>query len=218
MALIIHRYLFEKLGKHPEWVQYRETYEELTGFPVRLEETPPGYEGEKLTAKIDVRGVLVGVLVVDGLGPGGSRGRACQHLLTLASERFASVLSMSNIHDHEYYPMVVRKTTRWIREHALTSEIRLTEAAADCSLSASHLSRLFHQTTGLTFQEYVRRFRLEHAAGLLKETDLTVTEIAFESGFQSISQFHRSFKAVYGKKPLEYRKEDPGNGEVPATV
>ena len=82
----------------------------------------------------------------------------------------------------------------------------MSEAAAANGISPSHLSRLFHQSTGLNYQEYVRRFRLEQACKLLTTTNQSVTAIAFESGFQSISQFHRSFKAVYGEPPLKYRK------------
>jgi AraC family cel operon transcriptional repressor len=59
----------------------------------------------------------------------------------------------------------------------------------------------------MTYQEYVTRVRLEHACKLLASTRRPVTDIAFDSGFQSVSQFHRSFRAIYGEKPLEYRRK-----------
>jgi AraC-like DNA-binding protein len=208
MSLIIHKYLFEKLANHPEWARFKGTFETLSGCPLHLEETRPGGQGGDLAVKVDVRGVLVGVMVAEARGLGAAEEQACRHLLTLAAERFSSILAMSSSHDHEHLPPVVLKTTRWIRDRALNKEIRLGEAAASCGLSAGHLSRLFHQSTGLTFQEYVRRFRLERACELLSGTNQSITEIAFESGFQSISQFHRSFRAVYGRAPLKYRKEN----------
>jgi AraC-like DNA-binding protein len=206
MALIIQKVLFEKLQHHPEWVEFEETFRTLSGYRVRLAEEQPGDGQGQLSAQIDVRGVLVGVLVAEGPKCVRGREKACRHLLTMAAERFASILALSNLHDHERLPGVVLKTCQWIRAHALEQEIRLCEAAAVCGLSAGHLSRLFHRSTGLTFQEYVRRFRLERACELLRTTRQPVTTIAFEAGFQSISQFHRSFKAVYGQAPLEYRK------------
>ncbi|MGC9449963.1 MAG: hypothetical protein ACP5I4_00830, partial [Oceanipulchritudo sp.] len=92
MSLIIHKVLFEKLETHPEWRQFEATYRTLSGHAVRLlEEQPAG--GRQLWAKIDVRGVLVGVLVADGTKPGGAKEKACRHLLSMATERFASILA-----------------------------------------------------------------------------------------------------------------------------
>ena len=210
MSLIIHKVLFEKLASHPEWERFQGTFAALNGFPVRLAEEPEGVRQEGLTAKIDVRGVLVGVLVAEPGGIEEAREKACLHLLSMATERFASILAASNIHDHERLPAVVMKTTRWVRSRALHQDVRLVEAAAACGISPGHLSRLFHQSTGLTFQEYVRRFRLDRACELLSTTSQPVTTIAFESGFQSISQFNRSFRAVHGESPLEYRKKRAG--------
>jgi AraC-like DNA-binding protein len=52
---------------------------------------------------------------------------------------------------------------------------------------------------------YVARTRFEKAAALLREGDLRVSEIAFATGFQSLSQFNRVFKKSSGKSPTEYR-------------
>jgi AraC-like DNA-binding protein len=213
MSLIIHKVLFEKLSSHPEWGKFRDTYRVLSGHDVALLEQLPRGRGKPLSARIDVRGILVGVLVADEKGiEARDHEKACQHLLSMAAERFASILSESHVHDHERLPAVVLKTCKWIRSQAFEHEVRLTEAAEACGLSESHLSRLFHRSTGMTFQEYVRRCRLEEACKLLTTTDRSITRVAFESGFQSISQFHRSFRAVYKERPLEYRKQHSGAG------
>ncbi len=206
MALIIHRVLFDRLGAHPEWRRFEESFSVLTGFPVRLVESARGRRGGRLTARIELHGVLVGVLLIEGMEAETDRGKACRHLLGMAADRFAAILAAGQAHEHAHLPAVVRKTCAWIRAHALNDEVRLAEAAGACGLSAGHLSRLFHRSTGLTFQEYVRRFRLEKACELLVSSDHSVTRIAFDSGFQSISQFHRSFRAVYGERPMEYRR------------
>lgn len=210
MSQIIHTVLFEKLRGHPEWRKFRETFWELTGRRVELVDTARTVRGKGLRTGIDVRGVHIGTLEVQeaeaGPDPGPGMRAAWTHLLSMAAERFAALLSESHIHDHERLPAVVLKTCGWIRSRALTHDIRLVEAAELCGLSASHLSRLFHRSTGMTFQAYVTRFRLERACELLVTTTEPVTTIAFESGFQSVSQFHRSFKAVYGERPRDYRK------------
>jgi AraC-like DNA-binding protein len=207
MSLIIHRVLFDKLRAHPEWRRFEDAFGTLAGRPVLLLEGVRVKRGACLVVRIDLHGVLVGVLVIEGLDPGTARGQACRHLLAMAAERFAGILAAGHPHDQGHLPAVVRRTCAWIRSHALTEQVRLAEAAQACGLSAGHLSRLFHHSTGLTFQEYVRRFRLEKACELLVSTDHSVTRIAFDAGFHSISQFHRSFKAVYGERPLEYRRK-----------
>lgn len=210
MAIIIHKVLFERLGKHPEWEKFRETFEVVTGSGVELVDGKVAV-GSRISAAIDVRGVHVGTLEVrldrGAAEPSREMRQAWRHLLSMASERFASILAESHIHDHERLPTKILQTCRWIRSRALTDEVRLGEAAEACGLSASHLSRLFHRSTGMAFQDYVTRFRLERACELLTSSTEPVTAIAFEAGFQSISQFHRSFKAVYGERPLDYRKK-----------
>lgn len=65
---------------------------------------------------------------------------------------------------------------------------------------------MFHHATGLRFREYVGRLRAEYARDRLLTTDRPVTEIAFVSGFQSVSQFNRVFRAVHGASPQCIRK------------
>jgi AraC-like DNA-binding protein len=83
-------------------------------------------------------------------------------------------------------------------------------------VSASHLSRLFHHSAGLPFNEYLTRLRTEQAKKLLLTTSRNVTEIAYDSGFQSISQFNRAFKAVHGVSPRSLRARVPGVANVGA--
>lgn len=71
--------------------------------------------------------------------------------------------------------------------------------------SPNYLSRLFHQTMGVTFKEYVTSLRMAFAAKLLVNTQSSITEICFESGFGSLSNFIREFKKIYHVSPSEYR-------------
>src|SRR3989442_8261537 len=81
----------------------------------------------------------------------------------------------------------------------LTEELSLAKVAKVVNLSANYLSEKFKQVTGLNFGEYVAGKRVEKARDMLRNSDLTITRIAFECGFQSLSQFNRVFKKVTGR-------------------
>ena len=96
------------------------------------------------------------------------------------------------------------KARNFIDQHA-GEELSLTKVAKAAETSANYLSEKFKEATGINFVKYVARTRYEKAATLLREADLRVSEIAFASGFQSLSQFNRVFKKFSGKSPTEYR-------------
>ena len=107
------------------------------------------------------------------------------------------------------------KARNFIDEH-VGEELSLTRVAKAAETSANYLSEKFKEATGTNFVKYVARTRFEKAAALLRQSDLRVSEIAFASGFQSLSQFNRVFKKLSGTCPIEYRavaramKEQPG--------
>jgi AraC-like DNA-binding protein len=87
----------------------------------------------------------------------------------------------------------------------------LTNVATAAGINRTHLSEKFKNVTGTKFVDYVARNRFEKARKRLEEdVDLRVSEIAFASGFQSLSQFNRVFKKFSGKSPSEYRAEHIG--------
>ncbi|PTX61805.1 AraC family two component transcriptional regulator [Melghirimyces profundicolus] len=84
--------------------------------------------------------------------------------------------------------------------------ITLKEVANHVYLSPSHFSRLFKSETGVTFIEYLTRYRVEKSKGLLKMTSLPVEVISDYLGFTSAGYFSTTFKRLEGKTPSEYRK------------
>ena len=66
-------------------------------------------------------------------------------------------------------------------------------------------SELFHKATAMTFTDYVARVRVEKVKNLLQNPRLQITTIAYDTGFQSLSQFNRVFKRVTGVTPRVYR-------------
>lgn len=91
----------------------------------------------------------------------------------------------------------------------------LTRFAARVGLSPRQVSRLFQDEMGMTFREYVTELRLERTRRLLARTDRSITEIALESGWRSLSHFTTVFRDQVGMTPRAYRRA-LGTGRVDA--
>jgi two-component system response regulator YesN len=83
--------------------------------------------------------------------------------------------------------------------------ITIEEAAQKLGISSGHLSRLFKQSTKLTFNEYVRNVRIEKAIALLKDQSIKIYEIADLVGYLDVKYFTQTFKKITGLTPSEYR-------------
>jgi AraC-like DNA-binding protein len=77
-----------------------------------------------------------------------------------------------------------------------------------------HFCKVFHKTTGLTFTDYVARVRLDDAKTQLLNPSRRISEVAYDVGFQSLTQFNRTFKRVFGQSPTEFRAH-LGDGKRP---
>lgn len=75
-------------------------------------------------------------------------------------------------------------------------------------VSAAHFARSFSQAFGVPPHRYLLTRRIERAIALLRETDLPVTEIAFQTGWNSLGTFGRTFHDVTGKSPGELRARE----------
>lgn len=73
--------------------------------------------------------------------------------------------------------------------------------------SREHTSREIKRCYGATVTDFVNELRLNYAANLIKQSNLTMTDICYESGFLNLSWFYKLFKNKYGKSPADYRKE-----------
>ena len=91
--------------------------------------------------------------------------------------------------------------------------------AADVSgFSSFYFSRVFREYTQESFSEYLTRQRIQNALALLYQENIPITDVAYLSGFQSISNFSKVFKNVMNCSPMQYRKKhrDPGPEEEPS--
>ena len=133
------------------------------------------------------------------------RHAAMARILTLAAKHLVMAITDNLASPTEKLPPLVRSACNHARRN-FRQEASLVDIARELNVTTAHLCRIFHQATGLRFREYVGRLRAEHARDLLLTTDQTITEIAFNAGFQSISQFNRVFRSVHGQSPQDMRK------------
>ncbi len=91
-------------------------------------------------------------------------------------------------------------------EEFLYSDITVSKIAEAFSYSEKYIGRLFKATLGTSLREYINEGRLMRAGMLLSETNKSVTEIASQVGFESLSYFNRMFRRKYGKSPTSFRK------------
>jgi AraC-like DNA-binding protein len=84
--------------------------------------------------------------------------------------------------------------------------IRLKEAARITNMTAESFCRFFKQKTGKNFVDYLQETRMSRACHSLLNTDNTVAEIAYQTGFKTASNFNKLFRKFNGNSPTEYRK------------
>lgn len=93
-------------------------------------------------------------------------------------------------------------------ESSIGCGVSLQDLAATAGLSRSHFTRAFRQSTGLPAHRYLSQRRVEHASTLLRDTALSLVEIADRCGFSSQSHFSQTFRRLTGTTPLAYRRHN----------
>ena len=86
-------------------------------------------------------------------------------------------------------------------------KISLTELADLVYMTPTSFSRYFTMHNNKSFSRFVTEIRVKHACKLLTETDESISQISFDSGFDTLSNFNKQFKEFTGKRPMEYKKE-----------
>jgi AraC-like DNA-binding protein len=96
-------------------------------------------------------------------------------------------------------------------------KIALATVANVCGMGQFQFSRAFKRDYGLTFRDYLLRYRIGRAAELLREARGSVTEAAFNVGFSDLSHFARMFRRYTGTNPSDYRERFRRQIEPPST-
>ncbi|MCI5052755.1 MAG: AraC family transcriptional regulator [Simkaniaceae bacterium] len=99
-------------------------------------------------------------------------------------------------------------------ERHLDEELSLEQLSRVGSFSMYHFHRIFHGVIGETPGAYVRRLRLEQAAGQLVYSDVRITDVAFDASYETPSAFNKAFKKLMGCSPAQYRDRAPVNYKI----
>jgi len=87
------------------------------------------------------------------------------------------------------------------------SKITVDQVAEQVNMSTPAFCRFFKKSTAKTFIQFLNEYRVAHACKLISEESISISEIAFQCGYQNISNFNRAFKKVTTKSPSNYRQE-----------
>ena len=101
----------------------------------------------------------------------------------------------------------LKRAIRVVEEHISESEFNPDRFADIMNMSVSSLHRKMRALTDRTPMQMISEIRIRHAAKLLTSSSLNMTEIAFEVGYDGLTQFGRHFKAQYGITPSQYRAD-----------
>lgn len=98
------------------------------------------------------------------------------------------------------------RARNFIDANCLRRSLTVAETAAECGVTANHLTRLFHHSFGMPVSDYIQIKRLRQSRKLLRESTLTIREIAYGSGFDDPNYFSRFFRRKTGMTPAEFRR------------
>lgn len=115
-----------------------------------------------------------------------------------------------------YEDTMVRRVLKELRSR-FNEKLSPTELARQQGLTPRHVQRRFKTATGKTLQQTLLEIRLEQARKLLRESPLTIAEVAMETGFSDINRFPAYFRKRYGDTPRNFRRKSlEGTVKVPS--
>ena len=130
---------------------------------------------------------------------------AIVRLLSFFGEQLSALMNQLVLERQNTEPPLVQKAREYIDKHK-TEALSLSAVAQAAGASVFHFCKVFRKSTGLKFTDYVARVRLEDARTQLLNPNRRISEVAYDVGFQSLTQFNRMFKRVFGQSPTEFRE------------
>ena len=128
------------------------------------------------------------------------------HMMTaLITELILIIVRKSGVYAPSPSPSVVQQAQTYAIRH-FREHISLKSVAESLSITPKYLGSIFKSHTNMFFNEYLNGIRLRYACNLLKHSDISVKEIAYDSGYSSVEYFLDVFKRSTGLTPTQYRK------------
>ncbi len=129
-------------------------------------------------------------------------------MLSIFAQQLSAMSNQIVVQNENQEPPMIGRAKEYIRQKQ-GDKLSLAEVAKVVNTSTYYFCKMFKRATHLTFTNYVSRVRIEKAKNFLLNRNLRVSEIAYETGFQSLTHFNRIFKKIVGRSPTEYRLQLP---------
>ncbi len=136
------------------------------------------------------------------------RYRAMLRLLNIFAEHL-SILSNQLVVMREKDESANMARARQFIETHQAEPLSLGRVARSANISRHYFCKMFKKATKVNFVDYLSRVRVEKAKALLLNPNSRVSEVAFGSGFQSMTNFNRAFRRIVGRSPTQFRKSLP---------
>ncbi|WP_164108303.1 MULTISPECIES: AraC family transcriptional regulator [Sphingobacterium] len=176
----------------PEMVQLKQLIQDSEkGLMIRDAASPS--LGQHLKSMLDTEGVLKFTFLLQSLA----------QYATLPYEKLVS--DNYAILNHSNDERRMNDVMNYIREY-YKGKIELSKLANQAKMTKNSFCRYFKYKTGKTPIQFVSEIRVAHACRLLKNTNLSLKEICYDSGFNNFVSFHKTFKEQLKLTPTEYRK------------
>lgn len=133
-----------------------------------------------------------------------SKYEATVQLLNFFGKQLSVLSNQIVVEQENAEPPMITRARQFIAQNK-NEAISLGAVAKAAGASVFHFCKMFRKATGLKFTDYVARVRLEDAKARLVNPNLRISEIAYDVGFQSLTQFNRTFQRIFGQSPSEYR-------------
>ena len=125
--------------------------------------------------------------------------KACLYLVCqMCKDNAEYTYSLSN-------PSFIQRVTEYISNN-ISSEMNMEKLAAYLGYEYHYTSKLFHDCFNMNFKKFLNIYRVQYACDMLIHTDKSITEVAYESGFQSLRSFHNFFSKMMDTSPMQYKK------------
>lgn len=111
-----------------------------------------------------------------------------------------------SLYSHNLQNLEFLKAVKIIEQH-YQEKIKISDIAKEININESYLRRIFKKAIGVSPLEFLNEKRINYACSLLMNTDENILDIAYSSGFLSISSFNRNFIKITSKTPTEYRSK-----------
>ncbi|MBR5527661.1 MAG: helix-turn-helix domain-containing protein [Clostridia bacterium] len=140
------------------------------------------------------------ILYYESTNPQKHGEKSCKLLLELIMIHLLRIFDVKQPSKNDSKKALIGSAVSYVNIH-FRENPTLSDTAAYLGITPNYLSEEFHAATGKKYKEYLNEVRLMYAKRLLSSSSLSITEICFASGFSSLSNFLRVFKAHFGVSP-----------------